>query len=43
MKFSLFIHMERVNADEPQQRLYEEMIELCQIADKGGMHAIKTT
>lgn len=42
MKFSLFIHMERVNADEPQQRLYEEMIELCQIADTGGMHAIWT-
>lgn len=42
MKFSLFVHMERVNADEPQQRLYEEMIELCQIADNGGMHAIWT-
>ena len=42
MKFSLFIHMERVNADEPQQRLYDEMIELCQIADNGGMHAIWT-
>jgi len=42
MKFSLFIHMERVNADEPQQRLYDEMIKLCQIADNGGMHAIWT-
>ena len=42
MKFSLFVHMERVNAEEPQQRLYEEMIELCQIADNGGMHAIWT-
>ena len=42
MKFSLFIHMERVDAEEPQQRLYDEMIELCQIADNGGMHAIWT-
>jgi alkanesulfonate monooxygenase SsuD/methylene tetrahydromethanopterin reductase-like flavin-dependent oxidoreductase (luciferase family) len=42
MKFSLFVHMERVDAAEPQQRLYEEMIELCQIADTGGMHAIWT-
>lgn len=42
MKFSLFIHMERVSADEPQQRLYEEMIELCKIADEGGFHAIWT-
>ena len=42
MKFSLFVHMERVDAAEPQQRLYEEMIELCQIADAGGMHAIWT-
>ncbi|MDB5658463.1 MAG: class flavin-dependent oxidoreductase [Cypionkella sp.] len=42
MKFSLFVHMERVSADEPQQQLYEEMLELCQIADKNGMHAIWT-
>jgi alkanesulfonate monooxygenase SsuD/methylene tetrahydromethanopterin reductase-like flavin-dependent oxidoreductase (luciferase family) len=42
MKFSLFIHMERVSADEDQRRLYEEMIALCQIADEGGMHAIWT-
>lgn len=42
MKFSLFIHMERVSEKDEQQRLYEEMIELCKIADKGGMHAIWT-
>jgi len=42
MKFSLFVHMERVSADEPQQRLYAEMLELCQIADENGMHAIWT-
>lgn len=42
MKFSLFIHMERVSADEDQKKLYAEMIELCRIADDGGMHAIWT-
>lgn len=42
MKFSLFIHMERVSATDDQQRLYEEMIDLCRIADEGGMHAIWT-
>jgi alkanesulfonate monooxygenase SsuD/methylene tetrahydromethanopterin reductase-like flavin-dependent oxidoreductase (luciferase family) len=42
MKFSLFIHMERVSADEPQRRLYDEMIQLCEMADRGGMHAIWT-
>lgn len=40
MKFSLFIHMERVSPDEPQKQLYNEMIELCEMADQGGMHAI---
>lgn len=40
MKFSLFIHMERVSPDEDQQQLYDEMMELCRIADEGGMHAI---
>jgi alkanesulfonate monooxygenase SsuD/methylene tetrahydromethanopterin reductase-like flavin-dependent oxidoreductase (luciferase family) len=42
MKFSLFIHMERLSRDEPQERLYAEMIELCLMADEGGMHAIWT-
>ncbi len=40
MKFSLFIHMERVDPAEDQRQLYEEMIALCEIADRGGMHAI---
>ncbi|HEY0212695.1 MAG TPA: LLM class flavin-dependent oxidoreductase [Paenirhodobacter sp.] len=40
MKFSLFIHMERINPADDQCDLYEEMIELCKIADDGGMHAI---
>lgn len=42
MKFSLFIHMERVSPDEDERSLYQQMIELCQIADEGGMHAIWT-
>lgn len=42
MKFSLFIHLERISADESQQKLYEEFLQLCEIADKGGMHAIWT-
>jgi alkanesulfonate monooxygenase SsuD/methylene tetrahydromethanopterin reductase-like flavin-dependent oxidoreductase (luciferase family) len=42
MKFSLFIHMERVSAEEDQKQLYDEMIALCRIADDGGMHAIWT-
>ncbi|OLP52969.1 monooxygenase [Rhizobium rhizosphaerae] len=42
MKFSLFVHMERLNADQSHQELYEEFIALCEIADRGGMHAIWT-
>ncbi|NIF22413.1 LLM class flavin-dependent oxidoreductase [Candidatus Pantoea multigeneris] len=42
MKLSLFIHMERVSADEPQEQLYQEMMSLCEIADQGGLHAIWT-
>ncbi len=42
MKFSLFIHLERISADENQSKLYAEFLELCEIADTGGMHAIWT-
>lgn len=42
MKFSLFIHMERISAEEDEKQLYDEMLELCRIADEGGMHAIWT-
>ena len=42
MKFSLFIHMERVSAQDDQQALYDQMIALCRIADEGGLHAIWT-
>lgn len=42
MKFSLFVHMERLDASQNHQELYEEFIQLCEIADQGGMHAIWT-
>jgi len=42
MKFSLFVHMERLNAEQTHPQLYEELVQLCEIADKGGMHAIWT-
>ncbi|WP_339109611.1 LLM class flavin-dependent oxidoreductase [Thioclava sp. GXIMD4216] len=42
MKFSLFAHMERISSEDNQKQLYDEFIELCKIADEGGMHAIWT-
>lgn len=42
MKFSLFVHMERLDASQNHKQLYDEFIQLCEIADKGGMHAIWT-
>lgn len=42
MKFSLFVHMERLGAEQRQEDLYREFLELCRIADRGGMHAIWT-
>lgn len=42
MKFSLFVHMERLDAEQRQEDLYEEFLKLCEIADRGGMHAIWT-
>ncbi|MCJ8507166.1 LLM class flavin-dependent oxidoreductase [Rhizobium lemnae] len=42
MKFSLFVHMERLNASQTHEQLYDEFIQLCEIADRGGMHAIWT-
>ncbi|GAB5435806.1 LLM class flavin-dependent oxidoreductase [Falsiruegeria mediterranea] len=42
MKFSLFAHMERISPEEDQKQLYDEFIELCKIADQGGMHAVWT-
>jgi len=40
MKFSLFAHMERVNETAAQEKLYEEFLSLCSLADQGRMHAI---
>jgi len=42
MKFSLFVHMERLDAHQTDQELYEEFVALCEIADKGGMHTVWT-
>ncbi len=42
MKFSLFIHMERINAAQSHAELYDEMVTLCEMADHGGFHAIWT-
>ena len=42
MEFSLFAHMERLDPQTPHQALYGEFIELCQLADQGGMRAIWT-
>ncbi len=42
MEFSLFAHMERISPDQDQKQLYEEFVELCKIADKGGMRAVWT-
>ena len=42
MKFSLFVHMERLVADQAHASLYQEFLALCEIADNGGMHAIWT-
>lgn len=42
MQFSLFAHMERITAEQPHELLYEQFVELCQMADEGGMRAIWT-
>ncbi|MBX2882083.1 MAG: LLM class flavin-dependent oxidoreductase [Granulosicoccus sp.] len=42
MKFSLFAHMERQNATESHDKLYADFLQLCTLADEGGMHAIWT-
>ncbi|MDD9924103.1 MAG: LLM class flavin-dependent oxidoreductase [Boseongicola sp.] len=42
MEFSLFAHMERMTPDEPHEQLHSEFIDLCKMADEGGMRAIWT-
>ena len=42
MRFSLFVHMERVSSDQDQKELYDQFVELAKMADEGGMHAVWT-
>ncbi|MDW3225085.1 MAG: LLM class flavin-dependent oxidoreductase [Paracoccaceae bacterium] len=42
MRFSLFVHMERISPDQDQKQLYDDFIALSKIADEGGMHAVWT-
>lgn len=42
MEFSLFAHMERLNESQSHEKLHEDFISLCQLADAGGMRAIWT-
>lgn len=42
MDFSLFAHMERLNANQAHEELYKDFVSLCKMADDGGMRAIWT-
>ncbi len=42
MRFSLFVHMERISAEQDQRQLYEDFLALAKLADDGGMHAVWT-
>ncbi len=42
MKFSLFVHMERLDASQTHKQLYDEFVQLCEIADQAGMVGIWT-
>ncbi|WP_299655907.1 LLM class flavin-dependent oxidoreductase [uncultured Tateyamaria sp.] len=42
MDFSLFAHMERLTPDQEHDELRRDFIELCKMADDGGMRAIWT-
>ena len=42
MDFSLFAHMERVDGTDSHEALYSDFIDLCKMADQGGMRAIWT-
>ncbi|MEL6959883.1 MAG: LLM class flavin-dependent oxidoreductase [Pseudomonadota bacterium] len=42
MDFSLFAHMERLTPEQDHQTLYSDFIDLCKMADDGGMRAIWT-
>ena len=42
MRFSLFVHMERLTPERDHAELYQESLELCRMADEGGFEAIWT-
>jgi alkanesulfonate monooxygenase SsuD/methylene tetrahydromethanopterin reductase-like flavin-dependent oxidoreductase (luciferase family) len=42
MDFSLFAHMERTTPDQSHEKLYQDFVGLCELADAGGMRAIWT-
>ncbi|MCH2164752.1 MAG: LLM class flavin-dependent oxidoreductase [Marinovum sp.] len=42
MEFSLFAHMERTTQNASHDKLYGEFLNLCRMADDGGMRAIWT-
>ena len=42
MKFSLFLHMERLDESQTYEQLHADFIELAKMADQGGMHAVWT-
>lgn len=42
MEFSLFAHMERLTPDQTHDVLYADFLNLCQMADEGGMRAVWT-
>lgn len=42
MKFSLFAHMERLTPEQSHRELYDEFIQLCQLADGAGFETIWT-
>lgn len=42
MQFSLFAHMERISDDQDHDVLYEQFLDLCRMADEGGMRTIWT-
>ena len=42
MKLSIFAHMERITNTGSHEELYEQFIELCEMADEAGLHAIWT-
>ena len=42
MKFSLFVHMERITAEQSHRQLYDEFLQLSLMAEAGGMTTVWT-